>query len=99
MSPRNAHVKAWTYLRFAVTTDLTRFTREVFAAFDVINTRRQLIDNRIWDIAYENPSNFTRYCREYLGQDYFDELQDSDDDSVDADEMISSEAEGTMVEG
>ncbi len=92
-------MKAWTYLRFAVMTDMTKFSREVFAAFDVISVRRKLIDDRIWDIAYEDPSNFTMYCREYLGQDYFDELEDSDDDSVGASEMDGSDADGTMIDG
>ncbi len=87
VTPRyRSQMKSWTYLRFAVMTDLTKFAREVFAAFDAITAKRQLIDNRVYDIAYDSPSNFTKYCREYLGDDYFDDLrEDSDDEMYESD--------------
>lgn len=50
--------------------------------------------NRIRDIAYEEPSNSKNYCGEYLGQDYFDALEDSDGDIVDD---SGSETDDTLV--
>lgn len=87
--------KSWTYLRFGLSTDLTRFARELFAAFDAVTTKYHLVHNRIYDIAYAEPSNFTNYCREYLGQEYFDALGDSDIDES----QSETDEDGTMVQG
>ncbi|KAI0700643.1 hypothetical protein C8T65DRAFT_709616 [Cerioporus squamosus] len=76
-------VKSWTYVRFGEAHDFTKFTRELFAAFDVVSERANLISTRVHEIAFNTPSNFTKYCRQYLGQDYFDNLVDSEDGQSD----------------
>ncbi|RDX39743.1 hypothetical protein OH76DRAFT_1413381 [Lentinus brumalis] len=90
------HTKSWTHVRFGVPTDFTKFARELFTALDVVSTRHHQIHDRIWEIAYEEPSNFTKYCREYLGQDYFDNLED-DTEGSDDDETDRSEADATTI--
>ncbi len=76
-------MKSWTYVRFETQRKLTKFIRELFAAFDVVSERDHLINTRIFEIGFDTPSNFTKYCRQYLGQDYFDNLMDSEDSESD----------------
>ena len=52
-----------------------------------------ILQDRIEDIAFSNPSNFTTYCRQYLGDNYFDNLEDADEDGADADSSQLAEQE------
>ncbi|KAI0681930.1 hypothetical protein C8T65DRAFT_703797 [Cerioporus squamosus] len=70
--------KRWTYLRFGSRSHLATFAKELFIAHENVTVRQSLMDARLYDIAYDIPSNFTRYCRRYLGEDYFDKLPESD---------------------
>ncbi|RDX40500.1 hypothetical protein OH76DRAFT_1490236 [Lentinus brumalis] len=74
-------LKSWTYLRFADRTVYTRFNRILWASYDKVTAREMLVQTRLSEIAYDLPSNFTKYCRQYLGEGYFDTLPDEDSDT------------------
>ncbi|RDX40365.1 hypothetical protein OH76DRAFT_1423747 [Lentinus brumalis] len=94
--------KSWTYLRFGNRSDLATFNKELFCAHSVVAARHSLVHARLYDIAYDIPSKFTRYCRQYLGQDYFDNLSESytEGSSSQVFDMSGTSCEGmTIVNG
>ncbi|TFK82409.1 hypothetical protein K466DRAFT_568444, partial [Polyporus arcularius HHB13444] len=74
--------RVWTRLRFADRRVYARFNRYLWAAYDLVAHRETAIQDRLYAIAYESPSNFTHYCRQYLGEDYFDNLPADEDDEA-----------------
>ena len=38
-----------------------------------------LLESRLYSLAYAEPSNFTKHCRQYLGETYFETLEDAED--------------------
>ncbi|KAI0691207.1 hypothetical protein C8T65DRAFT_745539 [Cerioporus squamosus] len=87
----------WTHLRFYDRRVYARFSRHVWAAYDVVTAGEATIQERLDQVAYASPSNFTHYCRQYLGADYFDNLSEdsyagSEDGDEDKDEEMRSPA-------
>ena len=57
------------------------------------------IQARLSDIAFATPSRFTHYCRQYLGENYFDTLSDSEEElAASAEERLDSEIEPPAYE-
>ncbi len=92
----------WTRLRFADRRVYARFNRYLWAAYDVVAHREMAIQDRLYAIAYESPSNFTHYCRRYLGEDYFDNIPADEDDETErssSSDGDSSDAQAGGSEG
>lgn len=64
-----------------------------------MQSKAQLLQARLKDIGYAQPSNFTGYCRQYLGADYFDQLTESESESDDEDSSLGDEDEGSDSTG
>lgn len=75
-------LKSWTYLRFADRMVYGRFNRILWALYDKVSAREILIHTRLSEVAYDLPSNFTKYCRQYLGDNYFDTLPEEEDEDT-----------------
>lgn len=73
--------KTWTHLRFYERTVYTDFLRHLWAAHHQVTCKRMLVHRRLIEVGYAEPSNFTKFCRQYLGEDYFDNLVDSESDN------------------
>ncbi|PIL27817.1 hypothetical protein GSI_10971 [Ganoderma sinense ZZ0214-1] len=85
------HGETWLYLHFKKRVVYSDFNR---AFWDVIwraQSKAQQIEESLDDIGYANPSNFTRYCRQYLGEDYFDRLPDSGSEDSGSDDTRSDD--------
>ncbi|KAI0690824.1 hypothetical protein C8T65DRAFT_745667 [Cerioporus squamosus] len=86
-------IKSWTYLRFADRAVYARFNRILWDLYDRVSTKEMLIHSRLAEVAYDLPSNFTKYCRQYLGEDYFDKLPDDEDGHTLAGESVAEYTE------
>lgn len=87
--------KTWTHLRFYERTVYTDFLRRLWAAHHQVTCKRMLVHRRLIEVGYAEPSNFTKFCRQYLGEDYFDNLVDSEsDDEADAGSSNSGKETG-----
>ena len=70
-----------------------KFNKELWAAFEKVTAKQILVQSRLYAIAYEEPSAFTKHCRQYLGEDYFDTMEEEADES----EVGDSDSEMGMV--
>ncbi|KAI0709974.1 hypothetical protein C8Q76DRAFT_798745 [Earliella scabrosa] len=86
--------KSWTYLRFYDQVVYADFNRCIWDIYHQVTVRRTRINSTLHAITYDEPSKFTKYCREYLGDDYFDNLP-SEEDSSEADDAV----DGTTMRG
>lgn len=78
--PLGIESKSWTYLRFY---DAVTYLEFNFHFYDALLRQKRaslVVEQRLSDVAYANPSKFTAYCRRYLGGSYFDELSESECD-------------------
>ncbi|PIL23149.1 hypothetical protein GSI_14458 [Ganoderma sinense ZZ0214-1] len=75
----------WLNLRFANRLLFTDFNRAFTQILWDVQLKIRILQDRIEEIAFGNPSNFISYCRQYLGDAYFDSFVDSDGDSADED--------------
>ena len=69
------------HLRFDDRAVFADFNRRFWQCYFEAEEHVRMLQRRLDLVAHASPSNFTRYCRQYLGEDYFDSLQDSDDES------------------
>ncbi len=86
--------QSWTHLHFDDRTEYAHFNRALWEIFDIVTAKHELLQNRLDLVAYAEPSNFTRYCRQYLGQNYFDNL----DPSVHSESDESSVSDGRATD-
>nr|VWO99241.1 Chitin synthase ChsE (EC [Ganoderma boninense] len=103
------HGETWLYLRFKKCVVYSDFNRALWDVFWRAQSKAQQLQDSLDDIGYASPSNFTRHCRQYLGEDYFERLPDSgsegygSDDTRSDDERSypdwSDEAEGSTSNG
>lgn len=56
-----------------------------------VQAKAKLLKARLDDVGYAQPSNFTKYCRQYLGENYFDELTDSGGSESDSEDGRSDD--------
>ncbi|KAI1785306.1 hypothetical protein LXA43DRAFT_1066016 [Ganoderma leucocontextum] len=83
--------QTWLYLRFKRSAIHSDFNRVLWNIFRHVQSKAQLLQSRLDDIGYARPSNFTRYCRQYLGEDYFDQLTDSEESDADNEDTPSDD--------
>ncbi|RPD52076.1 hypothetical protein L226DRAFT_527746 [Lentinus tigrinus ALCF2SS1-7] len=74
--------RRWTYVRFFDRVVYADFNRRLWEAFHQLTVKQALIRARVDEIAHSEPSNFTKYCRQYLGEGYFDTLVDMDEEDA-----------------
>ncbi|PIL33821.1 hypothetical protein GSI_04446 [Ganoderma sinense ZZ0214-1] len=78
--------QTWLYLRFKNSLVYLDFNRVLWDTVWQLQTKAKMLQARLDDVAYAQPSNFTKYCRQYLGEDYFDQLTDSGGSESDSEE-------------
>ena len=86
------HGQTWLYLRFKSSAVYIDFNRVLWDVFWRVLSKAQLLKARLDDIGYARPSNFTRHCRQYLGDDYFDQLTDSEESEDDHEGTASGDS-------
>ncbi|PIL24707.1 hypothetical protein GSI_12593 [Ganoderma sinense ZZ0214-1] len=83
------HGQTWLYLRFKKALVYSDFNRVLWNMFWLVQSKAQILQARLKDIGYAQPSNFTKYCRQYLGDDYFDQLPESESESENEEDSFS----------
>ncbi|PIL29464.1 hypothetical protein GSI_08406 [Ganoderma sinense ZZ0214-1] len=93
---RFLHGSSWLHLRFANRLLFTDFNRAFWQILWDVQLKIRILQDRIENIAFSNPSNFISYCRQYLGDAYFDSFAGSDGDSADEDGLPLAEEGDTQ---
>ena len=92
-------VQRWMRLRFYNRRTFFDFNRRFWRCVWETQERDRIIEERLSLIGHTLPPNFTQYCREYLGQDYFDNLPDSDEEEGGEREWENSQVRTQEDEG
>ena len=78
-------MRSWAYIRLLDRDVYAKFNKELWTAFEKVTAKQVLVQSRLYAIAYEEPSAFTKHCRQYLGEDYFNTMEaeaETDDSEV-----------------
>ena len=100
MQPEAAlYGRSWMYIRFGDSLAFADFNRVLWGLFWKVETNARMLADRLYDIAWATPSNFTRYCWQYLGDDYF--TREDDDEFIPIEDVDDGpgdyDAESTVV--
>lgn len=93
--PSGSESQSWTYLRFEDAETYLDFNYQLYSALLCHKRASLVVEQRLSDVAYANPSKFTTYCRRYLGASYFDEIPESEYDEEEPSQSLEdSETDG-----
>ncbi len=93
-SQGRGETKNWTHLKFFDRIAYTGFLRHLWAAYHDVTSKHMLIHSRMLAVGFSQPSMFTRHCRQYLGEDYFDGLEETDEDAESETEASEGSEQG-----
>ncbi|PIL36032.1 hypothetical protein GSI_01692 [Ganoderma sinense ZZ0214-1] len=100
----DAFGRMWMHVRITDRLIYAEFNRILWDIYWQVQSKTCMLQERLHHIAFAQPSNLVDYCRQYLGNDFADNLEDVDldetegqeqaGDNVDNEETTGGEADG-----